>query len=299
MKDLQLLFCVISLFAGVSSISIACFIYTSNHKKALKFYIGLNFCLFAIQNAITLQLYSKYIPPVSSFIPFMYIFLDIIGTSFSSLFGMFFVDYLFGLKITSFKKGIYLLVFAFQFLVSTLYYFMGIPDALQTVLQASIICVILYELLMIIKNYNAIVNKTLKRFIIIFALTTLLFLPLITMNSFHFGFIRHMELIKLSALPAYFLVISVLSLIFVIKYFNIPAFIADNKLTDYFKQTYGITEKQGEVIELILEGLTYKQIAEKLFISPKTVDNHIQNIYGKLNVTSKLQLSNFVRSNQK
>ncbi|WP_431602445.1 response regulator transcription factor [Clostridium ljungdahlii] len=53
------------------------------------------------------------------------------------------------------------------------------------------------------------------------------------------------------------------------------------------------------MIELVMEGVTYKQIAEKLFISPKTVDNHIQNIYKKLNVNSKMQLSNFIRSNER
>lgn len=71
----------------------------------------------------------------------------------------------------------------------------------------------------------------------------------------------------------------------------------NNKLTDHFKQKYDITEKQTEIIELIIRGLTYKEIAEKLFISPKTVDNHVQNIYKKLNINSKMQLSHFVRSN--
>jgi DNA-binding CsgD family transcriptional regulator len=62
---------------------------------------------------------------------------------------------------------------------------------------------------------------------------------------------------------------------------------------------YGITDKETEVIELILGGLTYKQIADRLFISPKTVDNHVQNIYKKLQVTSKMQLSNLIRSKEK
>ena len=101
------------------------------------------------------------------------------------------------------------------------------------------------------------------------------------------------------ALPSYFLFISIFNLIFVLKYFNTPSFISNNRLTDYFKQKYHITEKQSEIIEFIIEGVTYKQIAEKLFISPKTVDNHVQNIYKKLNVNSKMQLSNFVRSNEK
>lgn len=57
--------------------------------------------------------------------------------------------------------------------------------------------------------------------------------------------------------------------------------------------------KQAEIIELIIQGLTYKEIATKLLISPKTVDNHVQNIYKKLNVNSKMQLSHLVHSNAK
>lgn len=101
------------------------------------------------------------------------------------------------------------------------------------------------------------------------------------------------------ALPSYFLTINIFNLIFVLKYFNTLSFIANNKLTDYFKQKYDMTEKQSEIIELIIKGLTYKEIAKKLFISSKTVDNHVQNIYKKLNVNIKMQLSYFVRSNEK
>ena len=87
-------------------------------------------------------------------------------------------------------------------------------------------------------------------------------------------------------------------MIFANKYFNSPPYIEKNRLTAFFIQRYNITEKEIEVIELILDGLTYKQIAEKLFIANKTVDNHVQNIYKKLEVTSKIQLSNLIRSKE-
>ena len=73
----------------------------------------------------------------------------------------------------------------------------------------------------------------------------------------------------------------------------------NNKLTEFFVCKYGITKKEVEIIELLLNGCTYPQIAEKLYITNKTVDNHIQNIYKKLKVTSKIQLFNLVRSNEK
>lgn len=168
-------------------------------------------------------------------------------------------------------------------------------------MRASIFAVILYELYVGLKNYKQVVNKDLKQAIKSFLLITIIFLPFMILESYkpYIQLIKSIELLKMASLPSYFLTINIFNLIFVLKYFNTPSFIANNKLTDYFKQTYDITEKQSEIIELVIEGITYKQIAEKLFISPKTVDNHIQNIYKKLNVNSKMQLSHFVHSNEK
>ena len=301
MKDVYLLFCIISLFAGVSSISISCFIYNSNKKKALKLFIALSISFFAIQNSITLGLYSKYVVQVSSFIPFLYNFLDFLGTSFSSLLGLFFINYLFGLDITNRKKKIFISIFVLQFTGLAIYYLFDTHYIFRFIIRASIVAVIVYELYVGLKNYKQVVNKDLKQAIKSFILITIIFLPFIMIESYkpYIQLIKNIELLKMAALPSYFLTINIFNLIFVLKYFNTPSFIANNKLTDYFKKKYDITEKQSEIIELIIEGITYKQIAEKLFISPKTVDNHIQNIYKKLNVNSKMQLSHFVRSNKK
>lgn len=301
MKDIYLLFCIISLFAGVSSISISYFIYNSNKKKALKLFIALNLSFFAIQNSISLGLYSRYTAEVSPFIPFLYKFSDLVGTSFSTLLGLFFVNYLFGLKITNLKKKIFISIFIVQFIGIAIYYLFETHYIFRFSIRASIISVILYELYIGLKNYKQVVNKDLKQAIKAFILITILFLPLLTLESYkpYIQLIKNIELLKIAALPSYFLTINIFNLIFVLKYFNTPPFISDNRLTDYFKQKYDITEKQSEIIQLIIEGVTYKQIAEKLFISPKTVDNHVQNIYKKLNVNSKMQLSHFVRSNEK
>ncbi|MBU3200338.1 LuxR C-terminal-related transcriptional regulator [Clostridium estertheticum] len=301
MKDIISLFYIISLFAGVSSISISYFIYSSNKKKALKFFIALNLSFFAIQNSIALGLYSKYVAQVSSFIPYLSKFLDFVGTSFSSLLGIFFINYLFGLEITNLKKKIFFSVFTFQFIGIAIYYLFETHYIFKFIIHASIISVIIYELYVGLKNYKQVVNKDLKQAIKSFVLITIIFLPFIMIESYrpYIQLIKNIELLKMAALPSYFLTINIFNLIFVLKYFNTPSFIANNKLTDYFKQKYDITEKQSEIIELIIKGLTYKQIAEKLFISSKTVDNHVQNIYKKLNVNSKMQLSYFVRSNEK
>ena len=47
---------------------------------------------------------------------------------------------------------------------------------------------------------------------------------------------------------------------------------------------YGLTEREKDVLNLMVEGLTRKEIASRLFISPTTVLTHSRNIYAKLHV---------------
>ncbi len=60
--------------------------------------------------------------------------------------------------------------------------------------------------------------------------------------------------------------------------------------------TYNLSERELEILELISEGLSYKMVANKLFISVKTVGKHIENIYTKLHVNSKIEAVNLFRN---
>ena len=62
----------------------------------------------------------------------------------------------------------------------------------------------------------------------------------------------------------------------------------DEKITD---AAYGsLTPREQEVMRLLAEGLSRKEIGEKLFISPKTVENHRTNIMNKLDLHSTIEL---------
>jgi len=52
---------------------------------------------------------------------------------------------------------------------------------------------------------------------------------------------------------------------------------------------FGLSERELEILELISKGDNYNQIAEKIFVSPKTVRKHIENIYLKLQVHNKVE----------
>lgn len=51
-----------------------------------------------------------------------------------------------------------------------------------------------------------------------------------------------------------------------------------------------LTKRELELVLLLREGLTYKELAEKMFVSVYTVNHHLKKIYQKLNVESKSQL---------
>jgi DNA-binding NarL/FixJ family response regulator len=50
---------------------------------------------------------------------------------------------------------------------------------------------------------------------------------------------------------------------------------------------YGLTEREKEVLQLMVEGLTRKEIAERLLVSVSTVLTHSRNIYAKLHVHTR------------
>jgi len=54
-------------------------------------------------------------------------------------------------------------------------------------------------------------------------------------------------------------------------------------------EDYNLTAREMEILELIADAKSYKEIADQLFISEKTVRNHIHNIYSKLKVSSKAE----------
>jgi DNA-binding NarL/FixJ family response regulator len=54
-----------------------------------------------------------------------------------------------------------------------------------------------------------------------------------------------------------------------------------------------LTARETEVLRLVAKGLSYKQIAEKLVVSHRTVQNHVQNTLGKLQLHNRVELTRY------
>jgi len=56
----------------------------------------------------------------------------------------------------------------------------------------------------------------------------------------------------------------------------------------------GLTAREQDILRLVLQGASNKDIGKKLFISPSTVRNHVSNIYQKIGVNNRLELINLI-----
>lgn len=63
-------------------------------------------------------------------------------------------------------------------------------------------------------------------------------------------------------------------------------------------ETFNLSKREVEILEKISNGLNYNQIADQLFISAKTARKHIENIYQKLHVHSKLEAVQLAQKNR-
>jgi DNA-binding NarL/FixJ family response regulator len=54
-----------------------------------------------------------------------------------------------------------------------------------------------------------------------------------------------------------------------------------------------LTPRENEVLKLVAKGYTYREIAEQLFVSVKTVQNHVQNILTKLQLRKRYELMRY------
>ncbi len=53
------------------------------------------------------------------------------------------------------------------------------------------------------------------------------------------------------------------------------------------KKEYGLSKREEQILDLMVKGLTKPRIAEKIFLSPHTIDFHVRSIYKKLQVHSQ------------
>ncbi|MBC7868479.1 MAG: response regulator transcription factor [Gloeobacteraceae cyanobacterium ES-bin-316] len=65
--------------------------------------------------------------------------------------------------------------------------------------------------------------------------------------------------------------------------------LVNKPVTSLPKNFFDLTHREREILQLLVQGLLYKEIGTRLIISPNTAKKHVMNIYQKLHVNSRAQ----------
>jgi len=143
-------------------------------------------------------------------------------------------------------------------------------------------------------------DPVLRRALLAFLVLSIAFFPLMWADAAigWLPFLAGFSFLEGFAFPLYFLALNCLSVAFGLRYLNRPAYAERGRPTQFFLERFGITDRESAVIGLLLEGASGKEIADKLYISAKTVENHVTNIYRKVGAGNRVQLFRLIRANE-
>lgn len=146
--------------------------------------------------------------------------------------------------------------------------------------------IIIYAWIVLLKNRSITESSFLKNFAIYWGLI----IPVVINDVF---------LLNTTGVKIFPLIYCVVGVVFARYYQKLifrspPQLIkkSDTNISTTFGEKYGLSTRELEVIKLLIEGKSYKEISGELFISLNTVKTHIRNIYPKLNVSSRHEIPN-------
>ena len=68
------------------------------------------------------------------------------------------------------------------------------------------------------------------------------------------------------------------------------------KIKDKFISNFHLSEREAEILDGVITGMSYDEIANKCFISRFTVHSHVKNIYSKIGIHNRIDLGRFIEN---
>lgn len=215
------------------------------------------------------------------------------------------------MKVSERRKTIFSLLAFLPIISLVLYYTLPYKIMVLNIINLIIFITLLYCLslgIILIKSVKLPqIRKVIKTFLIIFGL----WLPLMFMD-FRLQTVPAFQRVfpyGLLSLPIFYLAWNSLTLYFGYRYLDVfvnslvdkvptdlsEEIIEEDALENAFFERYKFTNREREVIQLLVKGYSYKMISEELVISFTTARTHVYNIYQKANVKNKIELTNLMR----
>lgn len=301
MAHLVLLFYLAALAIGFVSLGISIRLAVTWRHRALRHFIVFFISLLGALFSLCIKTYANLAAAAdAAFFAELYLAAMSLGNLLYICISPFFFHSLLGLAVTK-PKMIFFICSDVLLGSAALLYFMFRWEALLFgVLIPSLFLMLGYGIVLILFNLKNIGDPGLRRVLKFFCFVSALFLPLLYLDAMfeRIALLAPFAPFGLLTLPAYFITVNVLCIFFTRSRFSRPAFQDGGGITEFFTDKYGISEREKEIISLMMEGLGNAALGERLFISPKTVENHIYSIYQKTGVKNRVQLANLIRTNR-
>ncbi len=150
---------------------------------------------------------------------------------------------------------------------------------------------IIFWLALLIVNLKQINNKILKKSLIGFIILSFVFLFMLILDMLITILpIESLLIIDNFSLAFYLISINIGTFFFADDFLSREAYIEKGKLSKSFLDNFKLTQREGEIIEKVYSGKTNKEVAGELYISSKTVENHLTNIYQKMQIKNRTKL---------
>jgi DNA-binding CsgD family transcriptional regulator len=164
---------------------------------------------------------------------------------------------------------------------------LGFPFWIRVTMALLFLGVFLFTLAVLLKNIRDIKDRDARMISLVCIALSLFMVPFIAADL-------AVAFDHLATMPIYYFWVSLVILVYLFNYFKSLPMTRTSVINPQQLKNYHITEREHEIVVLIREGLTSKEIASNLSISVSTVNNHIANIYSKTNVSSRIDLLNLL-----
>lgn len=269
----------------------------------------LSFALF--QLSYTLFFFTiKYGRGLNSFLNiFMVVTMWAICLLFSLLF-LRLTESLLDKKLATVLRGPLLAMLALALIAFVTYIFVRMPVAMYiTVALFALYILTLFTILL--KNWRLLLEVQEKRIILYLIALSILLLPVeIAEYYIHKLFIPEESYIPMGALTfsLFCLLLNFVNIMHGIKLFHHlfqPEGEAQTTHNDDYEdvppafiRAFSITNRESQIVEYIVKGYNYQDIAEYLKISKRTVERHSYNVYKKCDINNRVELLNLIREYQ-
>jgi len=288
-------FYILCLVAGAIVLTLSFMHKAHNPQPRMRLYLIFVISFFLLMLFLTINFFFQLsASDLGKAVTTIFTALFMIDLTFMVYFVPFFASWIVG---KSWGKGVstFFGLLALVYFALTILFVFFFPDNifLYAALVVIFAAMIIFVMALVIRRRSRIQSATGKAFWSAFVILSTVFCPIIVSDAFIAFNNRAMEGVGPFGsiiFPVYYLWFNVLAMVYLISYFlSLPRH-AESGIHKEVLEQYKITGREQEILSLLLEGLSYNEIAEKLCISVHTVNNHVANMYGKTGAKNKIEL---------